>query len=164
MPGARTMRATAVLASALVRLATVLTAEVPGGYGGGEGGGVKGGKGGGGGNKGGDGGGDGGGGERGGDGGGEGGGEGGGGVEGGGAGHVGTVPETPTVRALGQEQTLPPPIKTLAPPWLAVLPVMVHDEKVTVPPSTKTPPPYESPYPEAVLPEIEEDAIVTVPR
>ena len=35
MPGARTMRPTAVLASALVRLATVLTAAVPGGYGGG---------------------------------------------------------------------------------------------------------------------------------
>ena len=35
------MRATAVLASALVRLATVLTAAVPGGYGGGDGGGGK---------------------------------------------------------------------------------------------------------------------------
>ena len=57
MPGARTMRPTAVLASELVRPALVLTAVVPGGYGGGEGGGVKGGQGGGGGNKGGDGGG-----------------------------------------------------------------------------------------------------------
>ena len=36
------MWATAVLASALVRLATVLTAAVPGGYGGGEGGGGEG--------------------------------------------------------------------------------------------------------------------------
>ena len=81
------MRPTAVLASALVRLATVLTAAVPGGYGGGDGGGGKrGGEGGGGGGK------------RGGD------GEG----EGGGAGHVGTVPETPTVRALGQVQRVPP--------------------------------------------------------
>ena len=40
------MRPTAVLASALVRLATVLTAAVPGGYGGGDGGGGKGGGGG----------------------------------------------------------------------------------------------------------------------
>ena len=36
------MRPTAVLASALARLATVLTAAVPGGYGGGEGGGGEG--------------------------------------------------------------------------------------------------------------------------
>ena len=86
VPEARTMRATAVLASALVRLATVLTAAVPGGYGGGDGGG----------------------GERGGGGGGGGKRGGGGGVERGGAGQVETVPETPTVRALGQEQTLPP--------------------------------------------------------
>ena len=70
MPGARTMRPTAVLASALVRLATVLTAAVPGGYGGGDGDGGKRGGGGG-------------------DGGGEGGG---GGSEGGGAGQVETVP------------------------------------------------------------------------
>ena len=70
MPGARTMRATAVLASALVRLAMVLTAAVPGGYGGG--GGERGGDGGGGGKRGGYGGG-------GGDGGAGGGGEGGGG-------------------------------------------------------------------------------------
>jgi hypothetical protein len=60
---------TAVLASALVRPATVLTAAVPGGYGGGEGdGGKRGGEGG-------DGGGEGEGGKRGGDGGDEGGGE-----------------------------------------------------------------------------------------
>ena len=53
------MRATAVLASALVRLATVLTAAVPGGYGGGDGdGGKRGGDGGGGGKRGGDGGGE----------------------------------------------------------------------------------------------------------
>ena len=59
------MRPTAVLASALVRWATVLTAAIPGGYGGGGGGGSEGGK------RGGDGGGDGDGGKRGGDGGGE---------------------------------------------------------------------------------------------
>ena len=41
MPGATTMRPTAVLASELVRPALVLTAAVPGGYGGGEGGGGK---------------------------------------------------------------------------------------------------------------------------
>ena len=70
MPEARTMRLTAVLASALVRLATVLTAAVPDGYGGGDGGG----------------------GERGGDGGGGGEGGGGGGGEGGGAGQVETGP------------------------------------------------------------------------
>ena len=53
------MRPTAVLASALVRLATVLTAAVPGGYGGGDGGGgERGGDGGGGGKRGGDGGGE----------------------------------------------------------------------------------------------------------
>jgi hypothetical protein len=37
VPGARTMRPTAVLARALVRPAVVLTTEVPGGYGGGDG-------------------------------------------------------------------------------------------------------------------------------
>mgnify|MGYP000862937885 CR=1 FL=1 len=75
------MRPTAVLASALVRPAAVLTAAVPGGYGGGEGdGGKRGGEGG-------EGGGEGGGGKRG-------GGEadGGGGSEGGGAGQVEIVP------------------------------------------------------------------------
>ena len=39
VPGARTMRPKAVLASALVRPATVLTTEVPGAYGGDGGGG-----------------------------------------------------------------------------------------------------------------------------
>ncbi len=75
---------TAVLASALVRPALVLTTEVPGAYGSGGGDG----------------------GERGGDGGegGEGGGEGGDG--GGGAGQDETVPETP-VRVIPQEQTTP---------------------------------------------------------
>ena len=63
MPGARTMRPTAGLASALVRLALVLTAAVPGGYGGGGG---EGGDAGGGGKYGGEGGGEGGGGGRGG--------------------------------------------------------------------------------------------------
>ena len=118
MPGARTMWATAVLASALVRLATVLTAVVPSGYGGGggysgdcvgEGGeGVGEGEGGegegGGGNgapPGGHGGNEGGVGE-GGD------GDGGEGGEGGGAGQVEIVPETPSVRVVGQEQTVPP--------------------------------------------------------
>ena len=112
MPGARTMWATAVLASALVRLATVLTAVVPSGYGGdcvgeggegvGEGGGGEGEGGGGngappgghGGNEGGVG--------EGGD------GDGGEGGEGGGAGQVEIVPETPSVRVVGQEQTVPP--------------------------------------------------------
>ena len=106
------MRLTTVLASALVRPATVLTAAVPGGYcglggdgiggGGGEGGGE-----GGGGEGGGDGGGDGDGGKRGGDGG-DGGGEGdGGGSEGGGAGQVETVP-TRLVRIIPNEQTVAP--------------------------------------------------------
>ena len=79
---------TAVLASALVRSALVLTTEVPGAYGGGGGEG----------------------GERGGDGGdgGEGGDSGGsGGGGGGGAGQDETVPETP-VRVIAQEQTVPP--------------------------------------------------------
>ena len=70
------MRPTAVLASALVRPAAVLTAAVPGGYGGGNGGGGK----------------------RGGDGGGE----------GGGAEQVETGPETPSVRVVGQKQTVLP--------------------------------------------------------
>ncbi len=73
------MRPMAVLASALVRPAAVLTAAVPGGYGGGDGDGGK----------------------RGGDGGGE------GGSGGGGAGQVETVPKTP-VRVVAQEQTEPP--------------------------------------------------------
>ena len=79
------MRPTAVLASALVRLALVLTAAVPGGYGGGGGGGGEGGDAGGGGKGGGEGGDAGGGGKCGG----EGGGEGGGGAE-----QLETVPET----------------------------------------------------------------------
>ena len=83
---------TALLASALVRPALVLTTEVPGAYGGGGGG--DGGDGG----DGGEGGGDGGEGGEGGD-----GGEGG----GGGAGQDETVPETP-VRVIAQEQTMPP--------------------------------------------------------
>ena len=80
------MRPTAVLASALVRPAAVLTAAVPGGYGGGDGDGGK---------RGGDGG----------DGGGE--GDGGGGSEGGGAGQVETVP-TRLVRIIPKEQTVVP--------------------------------------------------------
>jgi hypothetical protein len=87
VPGARTMRPTAVLASALVRATVLLTTVVPGGYGGGDGG--DGGDGGEGGGEGGDGG-------DGGD-----GGEG----EGGGAGQAETVPETP-VRVVDQEQTV----------------------------------------------------------
>ncbi len=81
------MRPTAVLASALVRPALVLTAAVPGGYGGegGEGGG---------------------GGKRGGEGGDEGGGGGRGGGEGGGAEQFETVPKTP-VRVVAQVQTEP---------------------------------------------------------
>ena len=59
------------------------------------------------------------------------GGEGGG--SGGGAGQVETGPWTP-VRAVAQEQTLDPELKTLGPCVPAVLPVMVHDNKVTVPP------------------------------
>ena len=74
------MRPTAVLASALVRLALVLTAAVPGGYGGGGG--------------------------EGGEGGDEGGGGGRGGGEGGGAEQFETVPETP-VRVVAQVQTEP---------------------------------------------------------
>jgi len=66
------MRPTAVLASALVRPAVLLTAAVPGGYGGGDGGGGK----------------------RGG--------------EGGGAEQVETGPETPSVRVVGQKQTVLP--------------------------------------------------------
>ena len=85
---------TAVLASALVRWALVLTTEVPGAYGGGGRGGRDGG----------DGGGDGGDGDGGG---GEGGGGGRGGGDGSGAGQDETVPETP-VRVIAQEQTMPP--------------------------------------------------------
>ena len=84
------MRPTAVLASALVRPALVLTAAVPGGYGGGGG---EGGDAGGGGNCGGEGGGGGGGGGR-------------GGGEGGGAEQIEMVPETP-VRVVAQMQTEP---------------------------------------------------------
>jgi hypothetical protein len=78
------MRPMAVLASALVRSAAVLTAAVPGGYGGGDGDGGK----------------------RGGEGGGS-----GRGGRGGGAGQVETVPgpETPSVRVVGQKQTAVPP-------------------------------------------------------
>ncbi len=88
------MQQTAVLASALVRPALVLTTEVPGAYGGGGGDGGDGGRGGGGGGC------DGG---RGGDGG-DGGGDGG---DGGGAGQVEIVPAT-RVRVVSQEQTVPP--------------------------------------------------------
>ena len=100
------MRATAVLASALVRLATVLTAAVPGGYGGGGGdGGERGGEGGGGGKRGGDG-----------------GGGGSGGGEGGGPKQVETVPETLSVRVVGQKQTVPSRTQTLVPcPLYAML-------------------------------------------
>ena len=93
---------TAVLASALVRSALVLTTEVPGAYGGGGGEGGDGGEGGG---DGGEGGGDGG---DGGDGG-EGGAGGGGGAE-----QDETVPETP-VKVIAQEQTMPPLTFTFAP-------------------------------------------------
>ncbi len=99
------MRPTAVLASALVRPAAVLTAAVPGGYGGGDGGDGK---------RGGDGEGKGRGGE--GEGGGGEGGGGGRGGRGGGAGQVETVPETPSlVRVVAQVQRVPPPTKTLDP-------------------------------------------------
>jgi hypothetical protein len=84
------MRPTAVLASALVRPALVLTAVDPGGYGGG----------------GGEGGDAGGGGKYGGEGGDEGGGGGRGGGEGGGAEQFETVPKTP-VRVVAQVQTEP---------------------------------------------------------
>jgi hypothetical protein len=40
---------------------------------------------------------------------------------------------------------------------------MVHDEMVTVPPTTETPPPDPYSHPVAVFPYIEEDVIVTVP-
>ena len=65
-------------------------------------------------------------------GGGAGGGEGGGGGgEGGDAGQVETVPETPTVRVVGQEQTVPPSDKTFG-PLEAVFPLMVLDKMATV--------------------------------
>jgi hypothetical protein len=86
---------TAVLASALVRSALVLTTEVPGAYGGGGGSGGDGGEGGGDGGDGGD----------------------GGGIKGGrggGAGQDETVPETP-FRVIAQEQTMPPLTRTLGP-------------------------------------------------
>jgi hypothetical protein len=108
---------TAVLSSALVRSVTVLTDAVPGGCDGGGndggGGGDDGGGGGegeGGGGEGGEGGGGGGEGGEGGGGGGEGGGGDAGGMggdPGGGAGQVETVPETPLVMIVGQEQTVP---------------------------------------------------------
>ena len=105
------MRPTAVLASALVRSATVLT-KVPGGDGGGEGGEDVGGggEGEGGGGEGEGGGGEGGGGGRGG--------------RGGGAGQVETMPLTPpSVRAVGQKQTAVPPLaSTFCPELAAVFP------------------------------------------
>ena len=130
------MWATAVLASALVRPATVLTAAVPGGYGGGYGGG------------GGEGGGEGGGGEGGGGngappggyGGNEGGGGGEGGSGGGGAGQVEKVPETletvPSPRVVAQVQTVPPvsPLTKTLDPSGAEFPEIEEDIIVTVPP------------------------------
>ena len=71
--------------------------------------------------------------------------------EGGGAGHVETVPSTPSVRVVGQEQTVPPVTWTFGPTdptdgaglvgsVLAVFPLMVHNEHdneiATVPPAT----------------------------
>ena len=47
------------------------------------------------------------------------------------------------------------------PPHVAVFPLMVHDEMATVPPSTKTPPPPEKDI--AVLPVMVHDEKVTVP-
>jgi hypothetical protein len=44
-----------------------------------------------------------------------------------------------------------------------MLPVMVHDDKVTVPLLMYTPPPYPDPT-EAMLLVIEQDVIVTVPE
>ena len=155
------MWATAVLARALVRPATVLTAAGPGGYGGGYGGG------------GGEGGGEGGGGEGGGGNGappgGYGGNEGGGGGEGGsegggGAGHIETVPETP-VRVVGQEQTVPAYGETRTLPAPPALPLMVDDEMVTVPLWTWTPPPDppQPPLQVAVLPVMVHDDKASVP-
>ena len=73
-----------------------------------------------------------------------GGGEGGGGGRGGrggGAGQVETGPATPSVRIVGQKQTVPPSDKTFG-PLEAVFPLMVLEERATVmPPLTKTPPP-----------------------
>ena len=100
------MRPTAVLASALVRSATVLTEVCSSREGGGGGGGSGAGGGGGAAS----------------------------GAGGAGAGQVDTVPET-SVGVVGQEQTVPPLTWTLRPP-----------------------------DPEAVLPVIEEDVIVTVPK
>ena len=63
------------------------------------------------------------------------------------------------------EKVTVPPRTTTPPPLLvvAVFPLMVHDDKTTVPPETATPAPKGEAPPEAVLPEIEEDVIVTVP-
>jgi uncharacterized membrane protein YgcG len=87
VPGARTMRSTPVLASALFRATVLLTTVVPGEYGGGGGGGGDG--------------------EGG-------GGEGGGGEGGDGGGQVETLPKTP-VRVVAQEQTVSPLTRTLGP-------------------------------------------------
>ncbi|KOO35894.1 hypothetical protein Ctob_016405 [Chrysochromulina tobinii] len=110
---------------------------------------------------------------------------------------VETEPET-SVRVVGQEQTVAPLALTLGPsvaelekicelmietlpkntmlddsivtvplstrtppPHVAVFPLMVHDEMATVPPSTKTPPPPEKDI--AVLPVMVHDEKVTVP-
>ena len=122
------------MASALVRATVLLT--ICGGDGGGEGG--EGGEGGDGGKEGGLGGHLGGGGKE-------------GGLGGGGAGQVETVPSTPSVRVVGQEQTVPPVTWTFGPTdptdgaglvgsVLAVFPLMVHNEHdneiATVPPAT----------------------------
>ena len=56
------------------------------------------------------------------------------------------------------EKVTVPPTKTPPPDPSAVFSLMVHDEMATVPPLTATPPP-----PVAVFPWIEEDVIVTVP-
>ena len=63
------------------------------------------------------------------------------------------------------EKVTVPPRTTTPPPLLvvAVFPLMVHDDKTTVPPETATPAPNGEAPPEAVLPEIEEDVIVTAP-
>ena len=61
---------------------------------------------------------------------------------------------------------MPELTKTPPHPDEAVLPVMVHDDKVTVPLLMNTPPPAgEFPHPVVpVFPVIEEDDIVTVPE
>jgi hypothetical protein len=59
-----------------------------------------------------------------------------------------------------EKVTVPPSMKTPPPrsPTVAVLPVMVHDEKLTVPLLMDTPPPLA-----AVLPVMVHDEKVTVP-